>query len=166
VPDGRLEIFKQWGVDKSLKRLRLERHSICINWHRIDPKVPMEEMLGALKSAGCRKIRHVDCRRSATEGNERARKILSDRECAERYNIEGRVSGNTTLVYCQKERLGFMRWSPIGERGLKAGDALQRWQGSRRKCCSARPFAMASPSDPPAHRQPSNPAFSSIGDTA
>src|SRR4029077_6586144 len=45
VPDGRPEYLKQC-VDKSLKRLRLERIDLY-QLHRIDPKVPMEESLGA-----------------------------------------------------------------------------------------------------------------------
>jgi Predicted oxidoreductases (related to aryl-alcohol dehydrogenases) len=60
--DGRPEYLKQC-VDKSLKRLRLERIDLY-QLHRIDPKVPMEDSLGALKEmqdAG--KIRHVGCRK-------------------------------------------------------------------------------------------------------
>ena len=49
VPDGRPEYLKQC-VDKSLKRLKLERIDLY-QLHRIDPKVPMEESLGALKEA-------------------------------------------------------------------------------------------------------------------
>ena len=58
VPNGRPEYLKQC-VDKSLNRLKLERIDLY-QLHRIDPKVPMEESLGALKemqSAG--KIRHI-----------------------------------------------------------------------------------------------------------
>ncbi len=46
VPDGRPGYLKQC-VDKSLKRLRLERIDLY-QLHRIDPKVPMEDSLGAL----------------------------------------------------------------------------------------------------------------------
>src|SRR5947207_9445169 len=49
VPDCRPEYLSQF-VDKSLKRLRLERIDLY-QLHRIDPKVPMEESLGALKKA-------------------------------------------------------------------------------------------------------------------
>src|SRR5689334_1861127 len=58
VPDGRPPHLKQ-AVDASLKRLRLERIDLY-QLHTIDPKVPMEESLGAIKAmkdAG--KIRHV-----------------------------------------------------------------------------------------------------------
>jgi aryl-alcohol dehydrogenase-like predicted oxidoreductase len=123
VPDGRPEYLKQC-VDKSLKRLRLERIDLY-QLHRIDPKVPMEESLGALKEVqGAGKIRHVGLSEVAPEEIERARKILPIVSVQNRYNIEDRKWENT-LVYCQKENLGFMPWSPIGgNRGLKAGDAL------------------------------------------
>ncbi len=123
VPDGRPEYLKQC-VDKSLKRLRLERIDLY-QLHRIDSKVPMEESLGALKEVqGAGKIRHVGLSEVAPEEIERARKILPIVSVQNRYNIEDRKWENT-LVYCQKENLGFMPWSPIGgNRGLKAGDAL------------------------------------------
>ena len=46
VPDGRPEYLKQC-IDKSLKRLKLERIDLY-QLHRVDPKVPMEDSLGAL----------------------------------------------------------------------------------------------------------------------
>src|SRR6266849_9613692 len=124
VPDGRPEYLKGC-VDKSLKRLRLERIDLY-QLHRIDPKVPMEESLGALKemqAAG--KIRHVGLSEVAPEEIERARKVLPIVSAQNRYNIEER-KWEKTLVYCEKEGLGFMPWSPIGgNRGLKPGDALE-----------------------------------------
>src|SRR6201993_2186298 len=47
VPDGHPDYLKKC-VDGSLKRLRLERIDLY-QLHRIDPKVPMEDSLGALK---------------------------------------------------------------------------------------------------------------------
>src|ERR1700721_2501312 len=58
LPVGRPEYIRQC-VEMSLRRLRLERIDLY-QLHRIDPKVPVEETLGALKdlqSAG--KIRHA-----------------------------------------------------------------------------------------------------------
>ena len=124
VPDGRPQYLKQ-AVEKSLKRLRLKRIDLY-QLHRVDPKVPMEESLGALKemqSAG--KIRHVGLSEVAPEETERARKVLPIVSVQNRYNIADR-KWEKTLLYCEKEGLGFMPWSPIGgNRGLKAGDALE-----------------------------------------
>ena len=124
VPDGRPEYLKGC-VEKSLKRLRLERIDLY-QLHRIDPKVPMEESLGALKemqAAG--KIRHVGLSEVAPEEIERARKVLPIVSVQNRYNIADR-KWEKTLVYCEKENLGFMPWSPVGgKRGLKPGAALE-----------------------------------------
>ena len=124
VPDGRPEYLKQC-VDKSLKRLRLERIDLY-QLHRVDPTVPMEDSLGALKEmqdAG--KIRHVGLSEVSPDEVKRARKILPIVSVQNQYNI-GNRKWEDTLTYCEKESLGFMPWSPIGgSRGLKAGDALE-----------------------------------------
>ena len=123
VPDGRPEHLKQ-AVDGSLKRLRLERIDVY-QLHRVDPKVPMEESLGAIKEmkdAG--KIRHVGLSNVEPEEIERARKIVPIVSVQNRYNIEDRKSENV-LTFCQNNSLGFLPWFPIGgTRGLKPENAL------------------------------------------
>src|SRR5204863_4388643 len=123
VPDGRPEHLKQ-AVDGSLKRLRLERIDVY-QLHRIDPKVALEESLGAIKEmkdAG--KIRHVGLSNVEPEEIERARKIVPIVSVQNRYNIEDRKSENA-LAYCEKNGLGFLPWFPIGgTRGLKPDNAL------------------------------------------
>src|SRR5712672_2423155 len=99
VPDGRPEYLKQC-VDKSLKRLKLERIDLY-QLHRVDPKVPMEDSLGALKdmqSAG--KIRHVGLSEVSPEQVESARKIVPIATVQNRYNITDRKWVNT-LAYCE-----------------------------------------------------------------
>ncbi|PYJ73479.1 MAG: oxidoreductase [Verrucomicrobia bacterium] len=124
VPNGRPEHLKQ-AVEGSLKRLRLKRIDLY-QLHTIDPKVPMEASLGVLKEmqdAG--KIRHVGLSNVSTEQIVRARKVLPIVSVQNRYNIEDRKTENT-LVYCEKESLGFMPWFPIGGgRGLKPENALE-----------------------------------------
>ena len=118
VPNGHPEYLTQC-VEQSLKRLRLERIDLY-QLHRIDPKVPMEESLGALKKmqeAG--KIRHVGLSEVSPEEIDRARKVLPIASAQNQYNIDNR-RWEKTLTYCEKEGLGFMPWSPIGgNRGLK-----------------------------------------------
>jgi pyridoxine 4-dehydrogenase len=118
VPNGRPEYLTQC-VEKSLKRLRLERIDLY-QLHRIDPKVPMEESLGALKRMqGAGKIRHVGLSEVSPEEIDRARKVLPIVSAQNQYNIDNR-RWEKTLTYCEKEMLGFMPWSPIGgNRGLK-----------------------------------------------
>jgi pyridoxine 4-dehydrogenase len=123
VPDGTPQHLKQ-AVDGSLKRLRLERIDLY-QLHRIDPKVPLEESLGAIKEMkGAGKIRHVGLSNVEPEEIERARKIVPIVSVQNRYNIEDRTSENA-LAYCEKQSLGFLPWFPIGgTRGLKQENAL------------------------------------------
>ncbi len=125
VPNGRPEHLKQ-AVEMSLKRLRLERIDLY-QLHTIDPKVPMEASLGALKEmqdAG--KIRHVGLSNVSPEEIVRARKVVPIVSVQNEYNIEDR-RWEKALVYCEKESLGFMPWSPIGGgRGLKPENALDK----------------------------------------
>ena len=124
VPNGRPEYLKKC-VEGSLTRLRLDRIDLY-QLHRVDPKVPMEESLGALKEMqGAGKIGHVGLSEVTPEEIARARKVLPIVSVQNQYNIANR-RWEKTLVYCEKEGLGFMPWSPIGgNRGLKPGDALE-----------------------------------------
>src|ERR1700719_56511 len=119
VPNGHPDYLKGC-VDKSLKRLQLDRIDLY-QLHRVDPKVPMEESLGALKemqSAG--KIRHVGLSEVSTSEIERARKVLPIVSIQNRYNINDR-KWEKELDYCEKENLGFLPWFPVGGgRGVKS----------------------------------------------
>ena len=115
VPNGRPEHLKQ-AVEGSLKRLRLERIDLY-QLHTVDPKVPIEESLGALKemqAAG--KIRHVGLSNVDPDEIARAQRIVPIVSVQNRYNIEDRKSENV-LVYCEKKNLGFLPWFPIGGGG-------------------------------------------------
>src|SRR3954468_16673426 len=112
VPDGRPEYLKQC-IDKSLKRLKLERIDLY-QLHRVDPKVPMEDSLGALKEAqSAGKIRHIGLSEVSPEQVQRARNIVPIVTVQNRYNITDRKWDNT-LSYCEKEQIGFMPWAPVG----------------------------------------------------
>src|SRR6266568_1483734 len=123
VPNGRPEYLKGC-VEKSLKRLRLERIDLY-QLHTVDRKVPLEESLGALKEMqGVGKIRHVGLSNVSTDEIVRARKVLPIVSVQNEYNIEDRKS-ERVLVYCEKENIGFLPWFPIGGgRGLKPENPL------------------------------------------
>jgi aryl-alcohol dehydrogenase-like predicted oxidoreductase len=112
VPDGRSEYLAQC-VDKSLKRLKLERIDLY-QLHRIDRKVPVEESLGALKAAqDAGKIRHVGLSEVTVAEIEQAKKVLPIVSIQNQYNITDRDS-EAALNYCEKEKMGFIPWAPIG----------------------------------------------------
>jgi len=123
VPDCRPEHLKQ-ALDGSLKRLRLDRIGLY-QLHTVDSKVPIEESVGALKQmqdAG--KIRHIGLSNVDRKEIDRARKIASIVSVQNRYNIQDRDSEDV-LVYCEKEKLGFLPWFPVGGgRGLKSENPL------------------------------------------
>ena len=126
VPNCRPEYLSQC-VDKSLKRLRLDRIDVY-QLHTVDRKVPIEESLGALKAAqDAGKIRHVGLSNVTTQEIERAKKVLPIVSIQNRYNIEDRESEDV-LRYCEKEKMGFLPWAPVGGSGrgslTKSGNPL------------------------------------------
>ena len=125
VPNCRPEHLKQ-ALEGSLKRLRLDRIDLY-QLHTVDRKVPLEASVGALKEmqdAG--KIRHVGLSNVSVDEIERARKIVPVVSVQNRYNIEDRKT-EKTLAYCEKEKLGFLPWFPIGGgRGLKPENPLEK----------------------------------------
>jgi pyridoxine 4-dehydrogenase len=127
VPNCRPDYLSQC-VDKSLKRLKLERIDVY-QLHTVDRKVPIEDSLGALKKAqDAGKIRHVGLSNVTTQEIERAKKVLPIVSIQNRYNIEDRDSEDV-LSYCEKEKMGFLPWAPVGGNGrgslTKSGNPLE-----------------------------------------
>jgi len=126
VPNCRPEYLAQC-VDKSLKRLKLERIDVY-QLHSVDRKVPIEDSLSALKKAqDAGKIRHVGLSNVSTQEIERAKKVLPIVSIQNRYNITDRDSEDV-LNYCEKEKMGFLPWAPVGGSGrgslTKSGNPL------------------------------------------
>jgi pyridoxine 4-dehydrogenase len=121
-PNGRPDYLKAC-VDKSLKRLKLDRIDLY-QLHRIDPNVPAEDSLGALKDAQqAGKIRHIGLSEVSAEQIAEARKIVSIVSIQNRYNFDDRKWENA-LDYCEKNNLGFLPWAPVGgNRGLSGSAA-------------------------------------------
>jgi len=118
VPNCRPEHLTE-AVDKSLKRLKLERIDLY-QLHTVDRKVPIEDSVGALKKAqDAGKIRHVGLSNVSVKELERARKIVPIVSVQNRYNLTDRDSQDV-LDYCEKEKMGFLPWAPIGGSGRGA----------------------------------------------
>ena len=126
VANGHPDYLSQC-VDKSLKRLKLERIDVY-QLHTVDRKVPIEDSLGALKKAqDAGKIRHVGLSNVSVQEIERAKKVLPVVSIQNRYNITDRDSEDV-LSYCEKEKMGFLPWAPVGGSGrgslTKSGNPL------------------------------------------
>lgn len=123
APNGRPDYLKKC-VDASLRRLKLDRIDLY-QLHRIDPKVPAADSLGALKEArDAGKIRHIGLSEVSPEEIASARKIVPIATVQNRYNIDDQ-KWNNTLAYCEKERIGFMPWAPVGGQRGPRGAALE-----------------------------------------
>jgi pyridoxine 4-dehydrogenase len=122
VPNGRPDYLTKC-VDGSLKRLKLDRIDLY-QLHRIDPKVPAADSLGALKEArDAGKIRHVGLSEVSVQEIQSASKIVPIVSIQNRYNFDDRKWENA-LDYCEKENLGFLPWAPVGgNRGLSGSAA-------------------------------------------
>ena len=107
-------------VEMSLRRLRLERIDLY-QLHRIDPRTPLEESLGALKQMQEQgKIRHIGLSEVTPEQIVEAQKIVPIVSVQNRYSLTDRRH-EQTLLWCEEQRIAFMPWYPIaGGKMLKA----------------------------------------------
>jgi aryl-alcohol dehydrogenase-like predicted oxidoreductase len=108
-------------VEMSLRRLKLERIDLY-QLHRIDPRTPLEESLGALKRMQEQgKIRHIGLSEVTPEEIEDAEKIVPIVTIQNKYSLAERKH-EETLKYCERRGIGFLPWYPIaGGKLLKAG---------------------------------------------
>jgi aryl-alcohol dehydrogenase-like predicted oxidoreductase len=107
-------------VEMSLRRLKLERIELY-QLHRIDPRTPLEESLGALRQMQEQgKIRHIGLSEVSPEQIEEARKIVEVVTVQNRYSLADRRN-EETLKFCEREGIGFMPWYPMaGGKMLKS----------------------------------------------
>jgi aryl-alcohol dehydrogenase-like predicted oxidoreductase len=99
-------------VEMSLRRLRVERIDLY-QLHRIDPRTPLEESLGALKGMQEQgKIRHIGLSEVTPAEIEEASKIVRVVTVQNRYSLADRRH-EETLNYCELHNIGFLPWYPI-----------------------------------------------------
>jgi aryl-alcohol dehydrogenase-like predicted oxidoreductase len=111
APVGRGEYLVQ-QVEMSLRLLRTERIDLW-QLHRIDPKTPVEESLGAvarLQRQG--KIRHIGLSEVKVPEIEQARKVCKIVSVQNQYNMTDRKHEDV-LDYCTKEGIAFIPWAPV-----------------------------------------------------
>jgi pyridoxine 4-dehydrogenase len=111
LPVGRPEYLTQ-QVEMSLRRLKVERIDLW-QLHRVDPKVPVEESLGAIKKLQEQgKIRHVGLSEVKTHEIDQARKVIEIVSVQNQYNIGDRQHEDV-VAYCTKHNLAFIPWFPV-----------------------------------------------------
>jgi pyridoxine 4-dehydrogenase len=109
--DARPERLKEC-CEGSLRRLRLDRIDLY-QLHSPDPKVPLEESMGALrelKEEG--KVRHIGVSNTSTEELERARNVTEVVSAQSRFSLTDRAE-EPVLEACERDGLGFLPWWPL-----------------------------------------------------
>jgi pyridoxine 4-dehydrogenase len=112
-PDGRPEHLRA-ACEGSLRRLRMEQIPLY-QFHRPDPKVPLEESIGALielKDAG--KIRHLGVSNVTEPQLRRAQSMTAIVSVQNRYNAADR-SSESMVDLCEQEMITFLPWAPISQ---------------------------------------------------
>jgi aryl-alcohol dehydrogenase-like predicted oxidoreductase len=122
-PDGRPQHLRE-ACEGSLARLRLERIDVY-QLHRVDPKVPMEESVGALvelRDEG--KIRHIGLSNVSVAQLHRAQEMTAIVSVQNRYSLADRAAEDV-LEKCTREGLAFIPWYPLATGRLaQPGSAL------------------------------------------
>jgi pyridoxine 4-dehydrogenase len=96
----------------SLRRLRLDRIDVY-QLHAPDPKVPLEDSLGALgdlQEEG--KIRHIGVSNVSEQELDRARAVVDVVTVQNRYNLADRAAEGV-LDACERAGIGFIPWFPL-----------------------------------------------------
>jgi aryl-alcohol dehydrogenase-like predicted oxidoreductase len=106
--------------DASLKRLRVDAIDLYYQ-HRVDPKVPIEETVGAMAElVGAGKVRHLGLSEASPATIRRAMKVHSIAALQTEYSLWTRDPEEEILPAIRELGVGFVAYSPLG-RGFLTG---------------------------------------------
>jgi len=124
VEDGRPEHLRA-ACEASLRRLRLEQIDLY-QLHRIDPKVPVEDQLGALRHLRAHgKIKHIGLSEVSVKQIQQARTMVPIVSVQNRLSLVDRGSEDV-LEYCEKEKIGFIPWFPLAAGRVTSESPISR----------------------------------------
>ncbi len=112
--------YIQDAVESSLKRLGID-HIDLYYQHRVDPKTPIEDSVGALADlvkAG--KIRYIGLSEASAATLERAAAVHPITALQSEYSLWSRDPEGDVLDTCRRLGIGFVPYSPLG-RGFLTG---------------------------------------------
>lgn len=118
--DGRPAVLRA-QVEQALHRLRVERIEL-LQLHRIDPKTPLADQLGALRDLRTEgKIGRIGLSEVTVDELEEARGIVDVASVQNRYNLLDREH-EPVLAACEAAGIAFLPWRPVawGESGARA----------------------------------------------
>ena len=112
------------ACDASLKRLGVEQIDLYYQ-HRVDPKVPIEETVGAMaRLVAAGKVRFLGLSEASGETLRRASRVHPIAALQTEYSLWTRDVEQDALIACRELGVGFVAYSPLG-RGFLTG-AIQR----------------------------------------
>lgn len=114
--NGRPEHLRK-ACEGSLRRLGLERIDLY-QLHKVDPRVPFEESVGALaelRQEG--KVRHVGLSNVSVEHLEQARAVVPVASVQNRFSLSDRDSEDV-LRQCAERGIAFICWAPLDRGAL------------------------------------------------
>ena len=102
-------------VEDSLKRLKTDRIDLYYQ-HRVDPKVPIEEVAGAVKDLIREgKVLHFGLSEASAKTIRRAHAVQPVAAVQTEYSfMERDVEKNGVLQTCEELGIGFVPWGPVG----------------------------------------------------
>jgi aryl-alcohol dehydrogenase-like predicted oxidoreductase len=108
------------SIDGSLQRLRTD-HVDLYYQHRVDPKVPIEETVGAMAELVQEgKIRHIGLSEASADTIRRAHAVHPITAVQTEYSLWTRDVEAEVLPTCRELGIGFVAYSPLG-RGFLSG---------------------------------------------
>jgi aryl-alcohol dehydrogenase-like predicted oxidoreductase len=111
APVGRPEYLIQ-QLELSLRALKRDTIQLW-QLHRIDPKTPVEESLGAMKDMQKQgKIQHIGLSEVKVPEIEQARKVVEIVSVQNKYNLGDRAHEDV-LKYCEEHKIAFIPWFPV-----------------------------------------------------
>jgi len=125
---GRPEVLRD-EIEQSLRRLKTANIPLYY-LHRVDPRTPIEESLGAIKEYQDRGvIRHVGISNVGIDQIERARKVVPIAAVQNHYNLTDRAD-DAVVDYCAGENIVFVPYSPLRARGGRALSEIAERHGA------------------------------------
>jgi len=122
APNGQPAHLRE-TCEGSLRRLKLD-HIDLYQLHRIDPEVPFEDQMGALRELHEQgKIRHVGLSEVGVQEIRRAREYLPVASVQNQYNLSER-RWDEVVDYCTDEGIAFIPWFPLATGDLASAEAL------------------------------------------
>ena len=108
------------ACDKSLKRLGVDEIDIY-GLHRVDPAVPIEDTVGAMKRLQERgKVRYLVLSEAGPDTLRRAMKVATIDAVETEYSLWSRDAEGGLLAACTELGVGYMAYAPLGRGFLSA----------------------------------------------